>query len=187
MGTDKSRLIIGGETLAQRAIRTLAAVYTKVTSVGGKRVGNEPHIDDVSEFTLPGQAAIIGVHAALSHSKTEWTAVLACDLPFVTPELFDKLNTAALTAPANKYAVVPVQPEGRIQPLCALYRTEPCLSAVESAIGANNLKLVRLLDSLEPIEIGFSEFCNLEYAKQLFMNVNTPEDLRRAREFRHVS
>jgi molybdopterin-guanine dinucleotide biosynthesis protein A len=67
----------------------------------------------------PGFGAWSGLHAAVAYSRSEWALVLACDYPFVTSDL---LTLLAGFASKECDAVVPVQPDGRLQPLCALYR-----------------------------------------------------------------
>jgi molybdopterin-guanine dinucleotide biosynthesis protein A len=183
MGKDKSRLSIGGETLAERAIRNLTAVCSKVTTVGGNRVGAVPRVEDVIEPEGHGQkAAIIGVFSALKHANSEWTAILACDLPFVPPDLFRVLISEAKAAPKVINIIVPIQPDGRFQPLCALYRTKPIFSAVEAAIREGSLKLTDLLEQIDLIAIDFSKLDAFENAKDQFVNINTLEDLAHARE-----
>jgi molybdopterin-guanine dinucleotide biosynthesis protein A len=183
MGQDKSQLVIGGETLAQRATRTLSAVCSKVSTVGGDRVENVPPIEDSIDLNKPNQkAAIIGVYAALTNSETEWTAILACDLPFVTPELFRLLFSRTQSVPETTNVIVPVQLDGRFQPLCALYRTQGCASPIRTAIRNGELKIVEILGQLEASTIDQDELTGLENAKNLFVNINTPEELKHAKE-----
>jgi molybdopterin-guanine dinucleotide biosynthesis protein A len=183
MGKDKSRLVIEGETLADRAVRNLSAVCSYVFTVGGECAGDVPRVEDSQELKIPNQtAAIIGVHAALTHSKTEWTAILACDLPFVTPELFGILISKARSAPEATSVIAPVQPNGRLQPLSALYRTKSCIPMVEGAIGKGELSMTKLLNQLELITVDQDVIGVLENAKDLFLNINTPEDLEHARD-----
>jgi molybdopterin-guanine dinucleotide biosynthesis protein A len=183
MGTDKSRLVIDGETLAGRAVRNLSAVCCNVSTVGGDRLGDVPCIEDSKELRIPQQkAAIIGVHAALTHSKTEWTAILACDLPFVTPELFGGLISKARSAPPGINVVVPRQPDGRLQPLCGLYRTKPTIPVVETAIRDGELSITKLALKLKLISVDLGELIGLEGANDLLFNINTPDDLNYLRD-----
>jgi len=188
MGQDKSRLVIGGVTLAQRAIRTLSTVCSKVSTVGGDRVENVPRIEDSIGLNEPNQkAAIVGLYAALSNSESEWSAVLACDLPFVTPELFRLLILKARSIPPTTNVIVPVQPDSRLQPLCGLYRTKDCVSLVETAIGEGKLKVGEILDRLGWMSVDQNEISCLEDSKDLFVNINTPDDLKHAREIRNAA
>jgi molybdopterin-guanine dinucleotide biosynthesis protein A len=103
---------------------------------------------------------------------------VACDLPFVTGELFVRLAGQR----ENFEAVVPVQQDGRVQPLCALYRREPCLSRTEELIAAGERRPRVLLDSVRARRVMFSELADLPGAELFFTNVNTPDDYARAQQ-----
>ena len=123
MGTDKSQLLIDDQTFIDRIAETLSNVTDSVAIVGRSIDGSL----DASSLRVvpdiyPQWGALGGLHAALSASSREWAIVVACDLPFVTSELFFHLANMRL----DHDAVVPVQEEGRPQPLAALYRVEPC-------------------------------------------------------------
>jgi molybdopterin-guanine dinucleotide biosynthesis protein A len=118
-----------------------------------------------------------GLHAALAACEAEWAAVVACDLPFVTGELFARL--AALREDAE--AVVPVQPDGRLQPLCALYRTHPCRDIARELIERGERRPRALVQMVRARMVAWEELADLDGAQKFFENVNTPEDYRNAR------
>ncbi|MBA2605449.1 MAG: hypothetical protein M3521_09795 [Acidobacteriota bacterium] len=77
-------------------------------------------------------------------------------------------------------AVAPVQPDGRVQPLCTLYRVKPCLTAVVRLLNNDKIPPVRrLLENVETRRVEFRELMDLLGAKNFFANVNTPEDYLR--------
>src|SRR5262245_42726362 len=129
MGTDKSQLLIDRQTFTERISETLLTLTDTVTLVGRQLDTSVlPTVPDV----YPQWGALGGLHAALSACRREWAIVIACDLPFVTAKLFQHL--ASLD---NEYeAVVPIQPDGRPQPLAALYRKDPCLRVATELIEA---------------------------------------------------
>jgi molybdopterin-guanine dinucleotide biosynthesis protein A len=108
MGKDKSRLELGGRTFVERVAEALAAVTSKVSIVGANPQS------DTETFKLPAHVlgdvcslplvsdvfekwgALGGLHGALAASRAEWTAVVACDLPFVTADLFRRLASKAI-------------------------------------------------------------------------------------------
>src|SRR3954463_15431606 len=122
MGEDKSRLTLGGRTFVEAAGRTLRAVTARV-SIVSSRDGAETHGLPLVRDLRAGVGALGGLHAALASCRAEWAAVVACDLPFVTGELLARL--ASMCAD-DLDAVVPLQEDGRVQPLCALYRARVC-------------------------------------------------------------
>ena len=169
MGTDKSQLLIDGQTFADRIANTLREVTDSVIVVG-RLLDNAslPSVPDVYQQW----GALGGLHAALTASSREWAIVVACDLPFVTPELFRYLAELRL----DHDAVVPIQSDQRPQPLAALYRVDVCRQRATELIEAGHRRPLDLLDAVKTRWVAFDEIRNLEQAERFFVNINTPED-----------
>jgi molybdopterin-guanine dinucleotide biosynthesis protein A len=196
MGTDKSRLLLDGRSFVEHIARKLLAAASSVTIVGGNddwRVPADELRPRKSEFetqnsrlenftrvadVYPGWGALGGVHAALSACFAAWALIVACDFPFVTSGLFAWL--ASLTGDYD--AVAPIQSDGIPQPLCALYRVQPCLARAEQLIKSGERKPVALLQSVHTRWVSFAELANLPESDSFFDNINTPEDYARARK-----
>jgi molybdopterin-guanine dinucleotide biosynthesis protein A len=169
MGTDKSQLVIDQQTFTERIAETLFAVTDSVTLVGSVLDDSSlPKVPDV----YPHWGALGGLHAALAAAEREWAVVVACDLPFVTRELF--LFLAALRL--DHEAVVPLQEDKRPQPLAALYRVDPCSERAEALIKAGRRRPFDLLETVNTRWVAFDEIRNLDQAESFFVNINTPED-----------
>ena len=177
MGRDKADLCLSGKTFVERSAAALSAVATeRLFIVGNLKKGACGLLVVPDEYVGKSderRAAIIGLHAALSKTNAKWTAVLACDLPFASGDLFLRL---ASFRDENFDAVVPIQADGRSQPLCALYRRQTCLPVVEAILGGNDWSLRKLLRSLNTRFVCFDEISDLPNAEHFFLNVNTPED-----------
>ncbi len=76
-------------------------------------------------------------------------------------------------------AVAPVQLDQVPQPLCTLYRVEPCLAQAEQLIKSGERKPIALLQSVRTRWITFDELADLKSAAHFFDNINTPEDYHR--------
>ena len=168
MGTDKSQLLIDNQTFIDRIADTLLKLTDSVTIVGPTAIPPFQNVPDV----YAQWGALGGLHAALSASRREWTIVVACDLPFVTSELFLYLAGVRL----DHHAVVPFQPDGRPQPLAALYRKHPCLERATELIEAGRRRPLDLLEAVNTRWVAFDEIRNLDQAEKFFVNINTPED-----------
>ena len=168
MGTDKSQLLIGGQTFTARLAETLSQLTDSVTVVGREADATLPSVPDV----YPDWGALGGLHAALSTCKREWAIVVACDLPLVTAELFTLLAEKRL----DHDAVVPIQEDGRPQPLAALYRVEPCRQRAKELIEAGRRRPLDVLEAVKTKWISFVEIRNLDQAQRFFVNINTPAD-----------
>jgi molybdopterin-guanine dinucleotide biosynthesis protein A len=73
-------------------------------------------------------------------------------------------------------AVVPIQQDGRPQPLAALYRVDPCLQRATDLIEAGRRRPLDLLDAVNTRRVEFSELTNLDQSESFFVNINTPSD-----------
>ena len=167
MGTDKSQLRLEQKTFTERISETLLQITDLVTIVG-RNDARLPGIPDI----YPQWGALGGVHAALAACQRDWAIVVACDLPFVTAELFQHLASLRL----DHEAVVPLQPDGRPQPLAALYRISPCRERATELIEAGRRRPLDLLEAVKTRWVEFAEIRNLAQSESFFVNINTPED-----------
>jgi molybdopterin-guanine dinucleotide biosynthesis protein A len=173
MGTDKSRLVLDGESFLDIIASKLATVTENIVVVGdpAKYSTSLPHVPDI----FPKWGALGGVHAALASCNAEWCLIVACDFPFVTSELFARLASLR----QDFEAVAPIQSDGIPQPLCALYQTKPCLECAERLINSGERKPVALLQFVRTRWVPFAQIKDLTGAGRFFDNINTREDYDR--------
>ncbi len=182
MKTDKAFLEIGGETFLTRAVKTLSSICqnrVKIvlneaqTNFIEKLPDRVPHIIDVYE----NRGALGAIHAVLNDSQSEWVIILAVDLPRVTGEAIENLARIAFES-KDFAAVVPIQMDGRPQPLCAVYRVEDCLPKLGNLLKEPTSASVRDFLKLVPTRfIGQDEFVT-NAGEDLFFNVNRPADFQ---------
>ena len=176
MGTDKSRLVLNDQTFVERIARELSAVASSVRVVGDNTAELKLPINiQIAPDVYPEWGALGGVHAALAACSETWALVVAYDFPFVTSELFRSLASVRDAFEA----VAPIQEDGIPQPLCSLYRVEPCLRLAEQLIKSGERKPIALLQSVRTRWVLFSELSTLEGADCFLDNINTPEDFAR--------
>ena len=181
MGADKSRLVLKGRTTASLITEALRPVTINVSLVGSSADPTNPslrNIPDLQERWGP----LGGIQAALHACETDYCLVVACDLPFLTSELFAYLLQLRSKADATIDAVVPLQSDGRPQPLCAVYKKGACLMAAEKAIALGEHTPRAMLDKVKTRYVNFSEFASLPGSEHFFFNLNLPEDYERAKE-----
>jgi molybdopterin-guanine dinucleotide biosynthesis protein A len=171
MGADKAFLQFGGSTLLERAIATLRPVCdvviigdpTKFSSYG-----------TVIEDVYKGRGPLAGIHAALTHSSAELNLMLAVDMPMVSSDLLAFLFAAG--ASTDALVTVPHSARG-FQPLCAVYR-RPFATAAEQALKAGKNKIDALFSEIPVRVIEGEELTAAGFSEQVFVNLNTPEDLQ---------
>jgi len=181
MGTEKARLVLAGQSFVERIARELSCVSSSIKVVGDKVSPAELNLPiDIQSAPdiYPQWGALGGVHAALSACTESWALVVACDFPYVTGELF-----ASLASVRQGFdAVAPIQQDGIPQPLCSLYRVEPCLTLAERLVKSGERKPITLLQSVLTRWVLFNELSLLKGADCFFDNINTPEDYARIKK-----
>ena len=178
MGTDKAQLTLGGRTFIERVAAALGAIATQISVVSARPESAElgfPLVEDIYRDC----GALGGLHAALSACRAPWAAVVSCDLPFVTGELFVRLGQWRT---AENAAIAPRQPDGRPQPLCALYSPARCLELAARLLAEGERRPRVLLQQARTRWVAPADLADLNDAELFFLNVNTPVDYERARE-----
>lgn len=182
-GSDKAFADFDGQTLARHSAETVEQAISPISirfvagfenqfGAGAILSLGRGMVTDLK----PGFGAWSGMHAALAYSSSEWTFVLACDLPYVSGELLKKL--VDLTDD-DIDAVVPRQPDGRLQPLCAFYRRDVVLEEVERQLaGARRMaRLTDLTSTLRTRILERAEYSEYQGSEQFFVNINSITDL----------
>ena len=179
MGKDKSRLLFSGQTAVTRIATELRSAASQVRLVGPGYEDADPDLKVVPDVH-ERWGALGGIHAALSACSADWALIVACDTPFVTRDLFSRLQK--LSQQESPDAVVPIQSDGRPQPLCAFYRREPCLLEAEELIAGGEHTPRALLANVKTRWVQPAELADLPGAETFFFNVNTPQDYERAKQ-----
>lgn len=186
MKRDKAFLEFGGKTLLENAVVALKPNCSQTKIVLNKSqthfIERLPedifYIFDIYE----NRGAPGGIHAALQNCETEFAIILAVDLPFVRSETIKILAEIALSE--NLAAVVPRQNDGKVQPLCAVYRVKDCLPEIEEILLKENSPSAR--NFLEKISTHYVEQNKLANDANLFLNVNLPTDYQNLIDFRKL-
>ena len=170
MGRDKAWLEIGGRAMIEHVIAALRPVTASVSVIANTpeyaRLGLPVFAD-----TNRGIGPLEAIRTSLVNARAPRVALVACDLPFVTSELFSFL----LEVKGDHRALVPLDSNERLQPLCAVYSAE-ALDCVNELIERGERKVSKLFDLIPIKIIAFDELRHLRGAEFFFQNVNTPED-----------
>ncbi|MGD8328634.1 MAG: molybdenum cofactor guanylyltransferase [Acidobacteriota bacterium] len=172
MGIPKPGLQLGGITLAGRALRTLRALTDAVVQAGGEPIAGieVPLLPDRRRDAGPAA----GIEAALTRFDLP-VAVLAVDLPFVVPTLLEE----ALHRVERGAEICAPHWRGRWHPLCAVYSPD-ALPRIARRLDADKHGLQGLLQQLGTA-LPDDLLQTLGDPDRLLLNINTPEDLQRAR------
>lgn len=175
MGQDKAAVTLNGLTLLQHALAVLREVCSDVAILGRQELYGA--FGRVYEDIFPGCGPLGGIHAALSSSKTQFNLIIAVDTPFLGPKFLSYLADRAIDSGA---IVTTPEIADYTQPLCTVYSLD-FRPIAEQALRQGNYKIVPLFPKDGTLVIKESELRQFAFAADMFENLNTPEDLARAR------
>jgi len=174
MGVDKSQLMLGGETLVARAVRTLGALSDDLViatntpelfaGLGARLIGD----------AIPGRGPLSGLHAGLAAARHELAVVVACDMPFLNVAL---LRHMLSLAPGHA-AVVP-RWRGEVETLHTVYSRD-CVAAIEPILRRGGGRIVELYAHVAVRYVEPDEIARFDTEGLCFFNVNSPQDWARA-------
>jgi molybdopterin-guanine dinucleotide biosynthesis protein A len=175
-GVAKSSLVVGGRSIAERQLEALRATFPRVLVVANDAGPWAGLGVEVVADRFVGAGPLAGVHAALVATAAHAGVVcVAGDMPFVAPGLLALLRDHA---PASA-AVVP-RVAGRPEPLLARWSRE-ALPLVEARLAAGERAVHAVFAALATAWLDEPALRAVDPTLRSFANVNTPEELRRAR------
>jgi molybdopterin-guanine dinucleotide biosynthesis protein A len=138
MGMEKGLVDFRGKPLIQYGIDLLSR-YTEQILISSSNPDYHSFGFEMVPDPVAGKGPVAGIAAALKSSRSVWNIVIACDLPFLQPELIDCLLENA----GSYQAVIPLH-DGVMEPLAGIYQQE-LAGHFETAIAAGDLALHRIL------------------------------------------
>jgi molybdopterin-guanine dinucleotide biosynthesis protein A len=169
MGMDKGALILGNKYLVQYSIDALKSICSGLlisTQNEWYAQLGYPLVKDRIKDCGP----IGGIYSSLLAAETPYILALACDMPFVSTQILEKL-----TANIHAYDCVVPRIGNKYEPLCAVYSKE-LIPAMEQRIHAGHYALHDLIEKSNHL---FLDFSNDAAA---FMNLNTMSDLDKGKQ-----
>jgi molybdopterin-guanine dinucleotide biosynthesis protein A len=146
LGRDKASTMINGIAMIERVLRTIPQ-DAQVIVVGEVPVGLAREVTVTREEPIGG-GPLAAVAAGLMHVVNGNFLLLATDMPFIG-SLGLKLIKSLDAASVEIDAIIPVDSEGKLQPLCAAYRTDSVRRACARIGVLTNGSLKKLITELQ--------------------------------------
>jgi molybdenum cofactor guanylyltransferase len=176
-GATKPLLEIAGRAVADRQLAVLRPIFPRLFVVANDPAPWRLRGVEVFPDRVAGAGPLAGLSAALEAAgDAEAVVCLAGDLPFLSPALLMALRDRAPEADA-----LAPRPAGRAEPLCARYALR-ARAVVDVRLAAGQLALHELLTELATVWLDDEALATLDPGGLSFINLNTPDDLRRAEE-----
>jgi molybdenum cofactor guanylyltransferase len=170
LGVDKATLVLGGETLATRAARCLAAACDPVVEVGDG-VSGLPAVREQPAGAGPLAALAAGGGWLRDRGHCGPALLLAVDLPGVDDRILGWLRGR------HGEPTCVLRVGGRLQPVCARYGAD-ALIAAESLVAVGVRAMHDLFDVVEHDVVEEDEWRHVATA-DAFLDVDTPADVER--------
>ncbi|HMU44318.1 MAG TPA: molybdenum cofactor guanylyltransferase [Ignavibacteriaceae bacterium] len=171
MGTNKSFLKIGNQTIIERIVDLMKSIFSEVIIITNSteeyKFLNLPLFEDIYKWKGP----LAGIHSALAHSQTEKIFVLSCDVPLMSKEMIEYIVEYKSNKP-----IIFCEAAGYHQPLVGVY-SKKIFCEIEKFISNNELSDKSFHQFLKNVDAELIHPEKLHFYKdEFFFNVNNPED-----------
>ena len=174
-GEPKALLELGGRRIIERVLDAVAPVVDDVLIVTNTPALyaflGVPMVSDV----YPDHGSLGGIFSGLAAASGEAAFTVACDMPFLHPPV-----ARLVIGRAGQADVVIPRVGKQLETMHALY-AKACLPHIEAKLKAQQFKIVGFFGGVSVVEIPEGDVARLRAPDVVFMNVNTPEELERAR------
>jgi len=174
-GQPKALLELGGRRIIERVLDAIAPVVDDVLVVTNTpelyAFLGLPMVADV----YPDHGSLGGIFSGLTAATGDAAFTVACDMPFLHRDV-----ARLVVARAGEGDVVVPRVGQQMETMHAVYG-KTCLGPIEARLTAGRLKIVGFFDSVRVVEIDEADVARHRAPDVVFMNVNTPEELARAR------
>ena len=176
-GINKALLEVGGRRVIERAASVLCHAFEEVLLIT-----NSP--DDFQFLGLPMFKDLVprrgsrgGLYTGLRACKCDYGFLAACDMPFLSVEVIRYMLDMV-----EGFDVVVPRISGHLEPLHAVY-SRSCLPYIEELFQHEDLKILNFYNKVKVKEVPEKDLLVFDPELRFSMNVNTPEDLQRAKDY----
>ena len=174
-GAPKALLELGGRRIVERVVAAITPVVDDLLVVT-----NTPDLYAFLGLPMVGDAfpdhgSLGGIYSGLQAAAGDAAFTVACDMPFLRADV-----ARLIVDRAGEADVVIPRTGDQLETLHASYG-KPCLPHIEQRLRGGRLKIVGFFDAVRVLEIPEVEVRRIADPAHVFMNVNTPDELARAR------
>ncbi len=178
MGLNKAFIEFGGKRLIEATVERLAGLFPEVLIIANDL---EPYAYlgvRVIPDLIANSGSLGGIYTGLSAILHPTGFFVACDMPFLNPDLI-----ALVVHEAEGWDVTVPRVEGELQPMHAVY-AKSCLPFIKEAIDLGMLKIARFFPKVKVKIIEEPALRAVDPHLLGLMNVNTPLELEKAEAIR---
>lgn len=170
MGRDKALLPVGGRPVIERVIQCVMPLSDDVTIIT-----NTPekyyHLGCRTESDVyPGKGSLGGIYTAIHMARYSYCLVVACDMPFLNPNLLQHLMTLT-----SGFDVVIPHIKDFPETMHAIYG-KGCLEPIKWRLLADHLKIITFFEDVRVRYVERDDVARFDPNFYSFLNMNTPAD-----------
>jgi molybdopterin-guanine dinucleotide biosynthesis protein A len=179
-GHDKVLERFGNISLLEKVISLVDPISKEIIIVTAKertfaRLANQPKVKTVNDI-FPGQGSLGGIYTGLVKSESFYNLVVAADMPFLNESLLRYMIKVA-----DGYDFVLPRENKWYEPLHAIY-SKNCISPIKSILDEGKKVIVELFNYVKVRFVEAKEIDQFDPKHLSFFNINTTEDLERAKK-----
>jgi len=170
MGTNKAFLELKGKTFIELQIELLREMFDEI-SISANTPSEYEYLNlPIFKDIYPGKGPLGGIYTSLINSSSLHTFMLACDMPFVGPELIKHLKDLT-----KEYDVVIPKSENGLEPLHAFY-SKNCIEPIKRELDENNLRIRSFFPQVNVKIVELDSLASSDHFKNSIKNLNTMAD-----------
>ncbi len=172
MGTNKAFLELKGKTFIELQIELLREMFDEIFISANTSSEYEYLNLPIFKDVYPGKGPLGGIYTSLINSSSLHTFMLACDMPFVEPELIKHLKDLT-----KEYDVVIPKSEKGLEPLHAFY-SKKCIDQIKKSLDENNLRIISFFPHVNVKVVELGSLASSARFKDSIKNLNTMDDYK---------
>ncbi len=175
-GKHKAFLPVNGIPIIQRTINLLEEIFDEIIIVTNNPKGYEQYENDyyITNDKIKNIGPLGGIHSGILQTTKEAVFIVACDMPFLHKGAIINQIDYFRDFRENECDVLVPRIGEFIEPLHSIYRKN-LLDKIYSFVENNDNYSIRSF--LETINACYMDLEDNEFYKNIFKNLNTPEDL----------
>jgi molybdopterin-guanine dinucleotide biosynthesis protein A len=174
MGRDKAFLKLDGLPLIEHVLGTLRGIFSKTIIVTNTPSAYASYDTVVITDAVDKRGPLTGIYTGLLHSTDEYNFIVACDMPFLNPDLIRYM--AGLVQ--GQDIVIP-KVSDRVEPLHAIY-SKGLLPLIETRLRQDARQIQGILGDARVLYVTETEVVRYDPEIRSFENLNTPEEYKEA-------
>ncbi|MDZ7336544.1 MAG: molybdenum cofactor guanylyltransferase, partial [candidate division KSB1 bacterium] len=133
----KALIRFGDTTIIERTVNLFRKLFNEIIVVTNQFSDYEHLNVKLIKDQIPGTGPLGGLYSGLRAASSDYSLVVACDMPFIDSGIILHLQNYVYLA---EYDVIIPELNGFIEPLCAFY-SKNCIPAIEAHLGQGDFKI----------------------------------------------